>query len=769
MNQPIRKIPGRLGWLAAASIAALAWTHGAMAAEAATGDAAPAAEAGRDPSSFTSLEEVVVTARRHEENLQSTPISITAFSANALAAKQVDNISQISTFTPNLVFNNSAAISGSRVASSVFIRGIGQLDFTLVTDPGVGLYVDGVYVARSVGGVLDLVDVDRIEVLRGPQGTLFGKNTIGGAISITSKAPSREFLGDIELKTGTGQRADAKLMVSGPLSDTLGARLSLGTFHQDGYVTNVGGGKKLGDTNATVGRLSLEWRPTDAAKVIFAADATVRDETAQPARIIAFNPAGGAPTFGPFNGVVAPAIGVAPYDARYLAGGPFVTYAGNTSYLKSLANVYGTSLTASYDFGGLTVKSISSYRQFTSKFGRDPDNSPLRITGTFDSMDQKQYSQELQATGVNFDHKLEWTVGAFYFKETGSNLNIVPTAVIDIYSGGSIDNKSVAVYGHASYALTSKLRVSGGVRYTNEDKAFLPDQHVYYNQYSALFGGAGFTNGQLILPHQTYTDSFDNVSGQAGLDYQLTPNILLYASFSQGFKSGGFNQRVFPPRSEPGSFAPEKADVYEIGAKLSNPSKTLQLNGALFYTHYDDIQVKIIDVVAPGLGNAANGRIEGGEVELQAVPVKNLHLEASVGVLDTKYTRFAADFDPSQGITTHNRFPNSPKLSLSGAGEYTWALSGLGDVTARVDVTHRSKTYFDAANSPRIAQPELTLVNAGLTFRSEDGKWQAALQVRNLTDKLYFTAGNDEYNGFGYVERQYARPREWSLSLKRSF
>lgn len=720
--------------------------------------------------SVGTLEEIVVTARRREESLQTTPVSVTAFTANELAARQIDNISQISSSTPNLVFDSSAPISGSNAAASIFIRGVGQTDFTLVTDPGVGLYLDGVYIARSVGGVLDLIDVERVEVLRGPQGTLFGKNTIGGAINITSRRPGDTLAGRIEVKTGTGERLDVKASADLPVADSLSIRVSYADLNQDGYVKNLLVGDNLSDTNAQIGRVVVDFHPNDRFTALISADATRRREEGQAQKILAFNPAAPAPSFGPFNGVLAPFLGIDPYDDFFLGGGTFTTFQGENDLVRSDLDVYGISATLTYAFDEVTVKSISAYRSFDSQFGRDSDNSPFVIVETFDDMDQEQFSQELQLSGVAFDDRLDWLAGAYYFEENGDNLNLVRTTVLDIKSGGGVDNDGWAVFGHLSYDVTEKLSLNLGARYTEETKRFTPDQQVLFNAFTLpVFGGAGFVDGQRILPFVESSADFDDFSLTAGLDYRWTPNFMTYVSYSEGFKSGGFNQRVFPPRDVPGSFEPERVAVYEAGWKWGNDSNTVRFDGAVFYTDYTDIQVKIIDVVAPGTGNAAEGEVWGGELELSALVTPDFLLQFGAGYLDTQYTAFGPDFDPEQGIDEGDRFVNSPKWSLSGSASYTVQAMDFGDITFRVDWSYRSKVYNDAANSEAIAQDGLHLFNAGATFVTADENWQVAVQVRNLTNRTYLITGNDEFNGFGYTEGVYARPREWSLSVQRSF
>mgnify|MGYP000028697114 FL=1 len=707
----------------------------------------------------------VVTARKRAENLQDIPVSVSVYSAHELAALQVTNISQISNSTPNLVFDDTAPISGSSSAASIFIRGVGQTDFTLVTDPGVGLYLDEVYIARSVGAVLELLDVERVEVLRGPQGTLFGKNTIGGAINITSKRPSNELSGEVELKTGTDNRADVKTALNLPLADAWLMRMSYANLNQDGYVKNLGAGPNLNDTDAQLGRMVVSYDSSDKFMARFSTQVMRRREQGRAQKLVRFNPAAPGPTFGPFS-----ALGVGTFDEQFLSGGEFATHQGEQDFVKSDLDVYGTSLVMNYQFTHFNIKSITAHRELESEFGRDSDNSTFNIIQTQDVMDHEQLSQELQVSNGAGQNKWQWLLGLYYFQEKGNNLNVVSLPVFDVVSGGGIENESMALFGQASIELTDKMTMTMGGRYTDETKRFLPDQVVSFNENTVpVYGGAGFVDGQRILPKEEFSQDFDNFSGLLSMDYRWNQRLLTYLSYSEGYKSGGFNQRVFPPRTEPGSFKPEDVAVYEFGWKTSNDTNTLRLNGALFYTDYSNVQVKVIDVVAPGTGNAAEGRVYGGELELTALLNPDLSLFMSAGYLDTKYNSFAEDFDPDQGIDKGSRFVNAPQWSLYSGVSYVVQVANYGDMTWRADWRYRSKVYNDAANSEFIAQDDFHLFNAGATFKKYGGQWQLAMQVRNITDETYVVTGNDEYSGFGYTELVYARPREWSLTVKRLF
>ena len=405
------------------------------------------------------LEEIVVTARKRAEDLQKTPVSVSAFTGAELAARQIDTVAQVSETTPNFTFESTTPISGSTAASSVYIRGVGQFDFTLVSEPGVGVYLDGVYIARSVGAVLDMLDVERVEVLRGPQGTVFGKNTIGGAVNVISKRPSSEPEGYLELKAGDDSRFDAKASFSGPLSDAVGVRATLARLTQDGYVTDLGGGPELSDTDASVGRLVFAFDPSDAFSAQLAFDGTRRREAGRAQKLLAFDPNAPGPTFAPF-GAVANFLGVPNFDARFLAGGPFATHQGPQPAVKSDLDLWGASLMAEYDFGGATLKSITGYREFDTQFGRDSDNSPFDIVNTIDLMDHEQLSQELQLVGATADDDFSWLAGLFYLQEEGSNRNDVLVPLITVKSGGAIDNDGWATFAQGTWRLANAFSLT---------------------------------------------------------------------------------------------------------------------------------------------------------------------------------------------------------------------------------------------------------------------------------------------------------------------
>ncbi len=740
--------------------------------------------------SQSALEEIVVTARKREESLQQTPIAVTVFSSEDLGALQVDNLSQISEATPGMQFDAGAAIAGSPVASSIFIRGIGQTDFTLVTDPGVGVYLDGIYIARSVGGVLDLLDFDQVEVLRGPQGTLFGKNTIGGAINISTLLPENEFGGYAEIKTGTDDRLDVRASVDIPFTEWLSGKFSISDLNQDGYVKNLVTGDELSDRNATSGRFMLVAEPLEALSIQLSGDYTRRHENSQAQRLIAVNPASGVPTFA----VAGPAFAAGNYACGIIGSSaldcdtPYVTSQGQDP--SSDLDLWGLALTAEYEFEAFSVKSITGYRRFDTRFSRDSDNSPFVVVETIDEMDHKQVSQEFQVGGDAFADRLKWLLGFYYFQEDGFNLNIVPLSVFAINSGGGIDNDQIAVFGQGTYELTEQWSLTFGARYTEETKRFQPDpQTISYNDFTRLalvnangeltLGGPAaipdafgnpLVDGGPLLPNRgmEFTETFDDFSLLGSVDYKFNDDLLVYLAYSEGFKSGGFNQRVFPPRPAPVPFGPEQLSVVEGGWKWTGLEDRVRLNGSAYFSWYDDIQVTALVGIGPSTQNAAEGEIAGVELELSVLPFPNFRLDANLAYTDAEFTKVEPEALAAGFVNEDSQFVNTPEWSWYIAPSYTLDV-GPGSFTLRGDFSWRDEVYNNAINSEAIRQDSLLLVNALLSFETSDGHWLATLGGRNLTDEIYIITGNDEINSLGYTEAVFARDREWSLSLSYRF
>jgi iron complex outermembrane receptor protein len=775
-------------WLLTAATIGVA--HRAPAQEAPT---APSARQAEPDEAEAKLEEIVVTARKREENLQDTPIAVSAFTGAVLQTRGISDISGIAASTPSLRFNAAAPVSGSSNSVSVFIRGVGQTDFNLTIDPGVGLYLDGIYISRSVGALLDTTDIERVEVLRGPQGTLFGKNTIGGAVSITSRRPGSEFAVNAEGTIGSRERRDMKVAVDLPISDTLRIRATGATINRDGYVRSFADNKLRGDKGQLTGRFVAEYSPSANTTFTLSVDGTRVREAALATVPLDIRETGG---FAVFNNIFLNGASCAPpnparfensacYNSQWLTNDPYKTWSSDDG--PSRSDTWGAALTASFGIGGgAEIKSIMSYRHLTSDFGLDTDQSPVLIANSSNNYSQKQFSQEIQLSGAALASRLKYLFGIYYLNEKGTDVNTLTTAPTTFRSGGSVNNDSYAAFGQLTYDFSSQFGITLGGRFTRELKRFTPDQVVlsvdpvaqipigtgantYFLTNPVTSAAAGSPQplrvGDLILPNVEVKTKVNRFTPAISLNYKPSRDVLLYASYSRGFKSGGFTQRIFPPEPVTPSFAPETVDAYEIGLKSEFLDRRVRFNAAAFYNDYKDLQIVVTEGFAPKVRNAGRARIWGIEAELEAVPTEWLRLNASASYLNARYRQV----DPAAApVTVNNRLVDTPEWLLSAGATIDLAKGDWGVISARGDWSYSSSVAKDAENTPLLIQRGYHVVNASLNYATEDRKWGAGLGVTNLTDTQYLVTGyRNSFVDITYGN--FARPREWYLRLSVGF
>jgi len=743
----------------------------------------------------TGLEEIVVTARRREERLQDTPIAVSAFSAETLERQQIFNTEDLGHVTPSLQFHSYAPLSGNNSAAQVFIRGIGQTDASPSVDPGVGLYIDDVYMGRAVGGVMEFRDVAQVQVLRGPQGTLFGRNTIGGAVLLSTAAPGDEFGGTARVSLGDDNLREAFAAVDIPIASHVAARVSAGFRKRDGYVTRVSDGVDLGNENSYTVQSSLRWQPLEQLKVTLRGDYTHANEHGSPFVFAAINgrqafpavvsAAAGCPgaTFPP------PFVPTGTVDSRCANSvtwnlGPFRN--GGTAPVGSTLENWGVSTVGEWAINeSFKLKSVSAYRQLNWTGERDADNTPLLILQTDYRSRGHQVSQELQA--LTEAGPLHGVVGAFYFKESVDDLLqvAVPTPPPLVASRGSpgsrdydaaqLDNDNWALFSQWTYDITKALSFTGGVRYTNETKKI---RIVDFNV-------SPYTNPTpdplpslvppLYVQPISFKQEFTATTGSASLQYRWTKDLMSYFSWSQGFKSGGFNQRYNapPPGNLPIPFKEERARTYELGLK-SDWGGVLRANAAIFKTYYDNMQLTYRLGVVPLLFNAGKSTIEGAELELTYAPMRDLNVNASGSYLRNTIDEIATIVVPGSAVTAtvgpSNSLPFTPKWQANAGAGYTLHPGGLL-LTPRLDVSFTAAQFFDAANSREVAQSSgVTVMNASLTLENSARAWRLMFGVNNLTDKVYPVAGNSSLStSSGYAEIIYARPRNYFVSGSYSF
>ena len=777
------------------------------------------------------LEEIVVTARKREENLQDAPIAVSAFTGDALDFRGVTEIGKLDQFVPNLVLNESTTYSNVSNAA-VYIRGIGQNDFTPVIDPGVGIYVDGVYLGRSVGAVLDIVDVDRIEVLRGPQGTLFGRNTIGGAISLSSKKPDEEFGGKVDVKYGTDDRFNVRGTVNIPFGDKFFARLSAATFLQDGYVTRVVDGKDLGDQDVVALRGALRWLPTNNLDINWSVDYSRERENGNPFVLAGIQPlnvgilTGGGPSMtlaantlaaqlatggppsvlgGEFFNVLHPsgfpfqflacfspqnANNPVCFNQQYIDNGDKkLNYSSDPSYQK--LDVWGTGLTVDWQINEkLKVKSISSMRGFEGDFEGDQDGSPIRVSYLIDIYQHEQFSQELQLLGTSFADRLDWIVGGYYFEEDGKNINPVRFSQVYLQSGGHYDADSWALFAQGTWHFTDQLDLTFGLRYTEDTRNYLPDQYIEVLPIGPL-PIPGTNIGDRPLPYEWTSSGTSELVPMVNMSYRWNESLMTYITYSEGFKSGGYTQRIFPPEASTPSFDPEFVKSYEGGFKFDGWNDRLRFNVAVFFTDYTDLQLLVADPsrLGPFVSNAGDAEVVGVELEMLLNPAQGLFITGSAGMTDIDRTALGGGV---QGLTLDSPFQHVSKWTANAQIYKEFAIGDLGYLTPRFEWSYRTDWGTNSNNVPRVGddvlpggpfagvplsfgvpnpvleEDDLHLLNASVRWDVRNTGLSVSGGVDNLTDEEYTVFANYQ-DGFGFTQQTFHRGREWYIQAGYEF
>ena len=722
--------------------------------------------ADEEPAART-LEEIVVTARRREESLQDVPTSVAVISSEEILARGEANFDVIGQIVPNVHFESAGGTSGVE-SPVVFVRGMGQADFIIVEDPAVGLYLDGVFMGRMVGQASDLVDVERIEVLRGPQGTLFGRNTIGGAINIVSKKPDDEFGASIKLAAGEDGHIEARGTVNVPLNGDWGARLSAFGREMDGYVDALQyDGYELGSEDIWGTRLMVSGTVGEQFSVDFSFDYS--KDTSTPGAIVPLNGIGvwdgqqragpGQPgAFGNFWNVFYsgdPGSCLTPggqagnqacygpvWNAgRYETNSVFTDLQGNQIAADQDIEVWGTNLTLGVDFEAVSLKSITSYREFDIFLFNDLDFSPhIVFANTHPEYSQEQFSQELQLTGAGIDNRLNYVVGAYYFKEDGVEDIFNQIAHVPAISGGPptnffqnlarhIDNESWALYGQLTFDITDVLHLTVGTRYTESEKDFV----MITERVTATTVQPG------LLKTKEHTP-------MASLSYDVNERSMVYFTYSEGYRDGGFPARFtgVVPIPLP-NYEPEFVENYEVGYKTTLLDGRLRVNAAAFLMEYTDMQISATSLL-PNVGdnttkfNLGDATYKGFEIELTALVTDNFTLGVNVGHLDDEIDSLVGGGLISSGIliTEDHDLPFSPSWTLAITAAYDFALPNGAVLTLRGDYSTKDDFYTRTENTLEAFTDDYEMLNASLTYRSPDEKWSLGVRARNLTDEFYF-------------------------------
>jgi iron complex outermembrane receptor protein len=728
---------------------------------------APAEETGK-------VEKVTVTARRTSENIQKVPASVSSFSERGLDRLGATEVTGLQGAVPNA---NIAPGRGSSNATNIYIRGVGQPDALQTFDPAVGVYVDDVYLSRIRGTQFELLDIERLEVLRGPQGTLYGKNTIGGALKVVTRRPDQTSRGVASLTVGSYGELVGNGTISGGLSDTVAGSASLLIASRDGYVENPVTGADYNDRSVTAGRVKLAWDPSDdfnldlsvdyadedAALVLGQATSTLTTILGAPLLVLPATP----PEFN--------------YKAQPTTGLP------NSTTMTH----WGGSANMSWDFAeAWTLRSITAYRELQNRDFIDIDATPLELGDVLVDVDQNQTSQEFQLLYQGSNWKL--VSGLYYLRE---NVTSHQEAYADDFVTGflgatsflrtvddDLQTTSWAAFANAVFAVSDTVNLSAGIRYTEENKEYFRTTSTFSNQ--PLLAGTFAFNRE---------ETWENVTPMVSVDWQASENTLLYARYASGFKSGGFNGRANNAGEEQ-PYDPETLDSYEIGLKTDWADGKVRTNLSAFYNDYTDFQARVSRLVTspsqpvPAIDfaviNAGGLEIRGAELEVLAYPVPELRLDAAIGYLDAEYSEFfevrnlANPAPPPATLPTvvDRSFQTpafSPEWTMRFGGSYEWSLGNSGSVTLGASARYRSDMALAVDNSniftqalfPGMWQDAHWLYDAQLVWANESDTLLAGIYARNLSDEVYKTDAQEFSSVGGIRTAYYGAPRTVSFKV----
>lgn len=675
-----------------------------------------------------SLEEIVVTASKRSESLQDVPIAVTAYSGEQLRGLAIGDIESLAVQTPSFAFSKAGG------EAQIYIRGVGTNIFGVGADPSVAVNLDGVYLGRTNMGLTQFLDIERVEVLRGPQGTLYGRNATGGAINLVSRMPGSALEGYVTAGVGEFDRVEVEAAAGGPLDDKWGFRVAARYMKDDGYTEDLdpAGGDKLDDNDIQAYRGILQYAPGNGFTATLIADYSEFSN--------------GNTSIVPRDGLgLAETLGAVPTGSIHKQRNDLPTFfdwdsSGVTLNLEWQAG------------GGMTLTSISGYKDYTSDFLFNTDGTEIDITRSNFKYDSEQFSQELRLAS-DPAQDLRWILGAFYFDERKSGgLGLVRASLVPARSfiiPSENDTKAWAVFGELSYNVTEKFTLTAGVRYNDEEK----DD---FSSFGLVFDVLGLESPAPVTPvgaPRQASDSWDAWTPKFGLEYRMSDSVLYYATATRGFKSGGYNS--LQP-SNP-VYDPEFIWAYELGVKSQLADDRLRLNAAAFYYDYTDLQVSTFLNNLTFITNAAEATVTGLEVELLARATEQLELGLAVSWLDAEYDEFITAFGsqpctPVPPATTctrplipfdasGNQLVNAPEWKLNATARYDVPLGSAGSLVLFSQVSYQDDVFFTQINEPEVGQEAFTLLDARIAWLDAAGHWELAAFGRNLTDEEYFHNG----------------------------
>ena len=674
--------------------------------------AAPAALA--QGSDTPLLDEIVVTAQKRSDNLQDVPVAVTAISGEDLANFERSNIESIAQETPGLSFSRAGG------QNFIYLRGIGSDIQGSASDPSVALNIDGAYVGRFELGSTQFFDLERVEVLRGPQGTLYGRNATGGVINIISRGPGTEFDARLRASYSSWNRREIEAAIGGPLTDNgaLGLRVAMRYSKDDGFTDDLdpAGTNRIDDQDVLGLRATIAAEPNETISARLVLDYTRMESGNTSVRPL--DNLGLAQTLG----AVPTQFGETRNDLPTFDEWDTVGIVGQLSFQLTEA---------------LSLTSITAFRTFDQEFLFNTDGTEIDITRTQFIRDYESFTQEVR---LNYDSdQLRAVLGAFYLDETNDGvlglprIGGVPSPRTFVFPAVT-DTRSYAVFADATFNITPELGIIAGIRYSEDKKDDLTGFALLPNA-DGLFGGGPYTPAAT----RDVVEKWDAWTPRFGIEWQPQPGTLVYATASRGFKAGGLNSYDLNA-----PFDPEFIWSYEAGAKLELLDRRLRLNGSVFHYDYSDLQVSTFINGFTVVTNAASAKIDGFELETAFAATDGLTLIANVGYLDARYEDFLSPFGRNADGTTNvvdvsgNRLRNAPEWKLTGGFDYEAPIGDALALTASARANHTTRTYFSQFNENVASNPALTLVDARIGIGSADGRWEVAVFGKNLFDEEYY-------------------------------
>jgi iron complex outermembrane recepter protein len=686
------------------------------------------------------LETIVVEARRRRENLQDVPISITALPAEDLKTYHLGNSTELQNYVPNLTINGAFGSTNPQI----FIRGVGNNDYNDNAGATVGVYLDGVFLNAPAGKLLQMFDLESVQVLRGPQGTLFGKNNTAGAILFSSVKPGKVMEGHASTTIGNYGQRDTEAALTLPISDRISSRVSINTRNLSGWGETHDAEdrflSKIGRIDEFAGRAQLRWQPGEATDILLNLNHSETNDDRLPGRAIGAGP-DGSDNAGWIN--------------------PSDNIRVNYSNYKEVERVKtdGAFVDVNQDFGAATLTSISGLWDSQRYVTLDVDKSPLNTLQLSRNPEAKQYSEEIRLAS-NAKSSFQWVAGALFFKEIlrvqnlwdfGGFADPRDANIPQFYSNNSVTK---ALFAESIIDLNRMFSLTVGGRYSIDDKDFAMN-----------FPAVGIID-------QVRSRQDKNFSGRAILDQKFTDNFSLYYSVGSGFQGGGYNGGAFGVADIGNGYAPEKLLAYEIGWKSQLLDNRLQFNGATFYYQYRDIQVFSLAATSTGalsqtIANASKGRLFGLDAEFKALVTERFTVGAGLGLLDSKY------LDPTLGLYGYkgqflsgygNSFISAPKVNLNLSSDYSIPLNEWG-IKLHGDYDFRTKRDFDITARPLVSGGAYGLLNARAAIGPRDGNWDIALWGKNLLNKEYVSFVADLSGSAGFYETYYGAPRQYGVQI----